>query len=117
MGCVGKDVFSDMLVEETLKDNVDPIFEVNEGVQTGKCAVLLNNKDRCLVPVFGAAQHLSDAFVTSKLDLFSNATILFSEVYFFYAKPDIMHHVYEHCNAKGVKTCLTLSAQNAVSKW
>jgi len=99
-----------MLIDDTLRDNVDPVFEVNTNFPTGKCAVLLSQKDRCLVPVFGAAQHLSDEFVQSKFELFGGATLFFSEVYYFYAKPDLVHKVYEHCSSKGVKTCLTLSA-------
>lgn len=47
-----------MLIEATLKDSVEPIFEQID-VGTGKCAVLLHNKDRCLVPCFGAASSLS----------------------------------------------------------
>jgi adenosine kinase len=103
-----------MLIEETSKDLVDPVFEINPQQPTGKCAVLLSQKDRCLVPLIGAAGWLSDEYVVGKADLFKNATLLFSEVYFFFAKAELLHKTYESCSQNGVKTCLTLSSQNAV---
>lgn len=94
IGCVGDDVYSKMLIEETLKDGVDPVFEVNPNEPTGKCAVLLSEKDRCLVPLIGAAGHFSETFAQGKMNLFVGATILFSEVYFLFAKADIMLKLY-----------------------
>lgn len=111
---MGDDVYSKMLIEETLKDGVDPVFEINTTEQTGKCAVLLSQKDRCLVPVIGAAGQFSEAFAQGKMDLFVGATILFSEVYFLFAKADIMLKLYQLACDNGVKVCLTLSSQNAV---
>ncbi|CAD8207274.1 unnamed protein product [Paramecium octaurelia] len=115
IGCVGKkDKFANMLIEVTNQDGVTTLFD-EQDQPTGKCGVLLCNKDRCLVPLIGAAAHLSEAYVDQHIEDIKTATVLFSEVYFLYPRAELTKKVYQIASENGVNTCLTLSSVNAVS--
>ncbi|CAD8104939.1 unnamed protein product [Paramecium primaurelia] len=115
IGCVGKqDKFAKMLIETTNKDGVTALFD-EQSYPTGKCAVLLCNKDRCLVPQIGASAHLSKEFVEQHIEEIKTAAVLFCEVYFLYPRAELTKNVFKVAQESNVHTCLSLSSVNAVN--
>ncbi|CAD8122800.1 unnamed protein product [Paramecium sonneborni] len=115
IGCVGmRDKFAKMLIESTNQDGITALFDEQQ-YPTGKCAVLLCNKDRCLIPLIGASAHLSKEFVDKHIEEVKTAAILFCEVYFLYPRAELTKYVFKVAQESNVNTCLSLSSVNAVS--
>jgi len=55
VGCVGKDIFGQILCEEATSDGVTVKYLEDETTPTGTCAVLITDKDRSLIANLGAA--------------------------------------------------------------
>lgn len=98
IGSVGSDLYSHLLTDSCLKDNVNPVFEMLPGQATGKCAVLLNNKDRCCITSLGASGKLTEKFVDEHMDRIKSANLFLGEVYFLYANPELNKKVFKICS-------------------
>ena len=46
MGCTGKDHFADIMKEKAKEVGLNTVYQVNETVPTGKCAVLITGSER-----------------------------------------------------------------------
>lgn len=55
MGCVGKDKNAEIMREKASEVGLKTLYQINEQVSTGTCAVLITGKDRSLVAHLSAA--------------------------------------------------------------
>lgn len=55
MGCIGKDHNADIMKQKASEVGLNALYQINESVQTGTCAVLITGNDRSLVAHLGAA--------------------------------------------------------------
>jgi adenosine kinase len=82
MGCVGKDKFASVLQTAMIQDNVLPILEIKDDMQTGTSGVLISPDDgeRTLVTYLGASKKLSLKFIQSEKqwEMLTNCRWIFS---------------------------------------
>lgn len=57
VGCIGRDPSGDTLRRAVVDAGVQPLFLTTDAAPTGKCAVLVTDKERTLVTNLGAAEH------------------------------------------------------------
>ncbi|CAD8120322.1 unnamed protein product [Paramecium sonneborni] len=98
-----------LMNKSNLQVNVECYYVIKIGIYEIKHTI------RCLVPLIGAAAHLSDEYVNQHIQDIKTATVLFSEVYFLYPRAELTKKIYKIASESGVNTCLTLSSVNAVS--
>jgi adenosine kinase len=90
MGCTGKDHFADIMKEKAKEVGLNTVYQVNETVPTGKCAVLITGSERSLVAHLGAA----NCFTQDHLDnenhwgFIQKAKILYVSGFFFTVSPE-----------------------------
>lgn len=71
-GSVGKDKYADLLVEANKRAGLATRYQVQENIETGKCAALITGLHRSLVTDLAAANH----FTESHLELPENKEII-----------------------------------------
>jgi len=112
-GCVGDDKFAATLKQEAEKDGVKVQYLVDASQPTGRCAVLLNQKDRCLVTELGAANHFKLEHLTENSEMKATvdaAQIVYSAGFFLTVSPPSLMHLAEHCNQNNKLLCGNISA-------
>lgn len=60
MGCIGKDHNADIMKQKAKEVGLNVVYQINDTVQTGTCAVLITGNDRSLVAHLGAANHFTE---------------------------------------------------------
>lgn len=56
-GSVGKDKYADLLVEANERAGLTTKYQVQDGIETGKCVALITGNNRSMVTDLGAANH------------------------------------------------------------
>lgn len=90
MGCVGKDKNAEIMREKAAGVGLNTIYQINDQISTGTCAVLITGKDRSLVAHLAAA----DKFTVDHLDneknwsLVSKAQVFYVTGFFFTVCPE-----------------------------
>lgn len=50
MGCVGKDKYAAIMAEKARSVGLNVVYQVNDSLPTGRCAVLVTGKNRYFEP-------------------------------------------------------------------
>jgi len=112
IGCVGKDKNGSQLEECMKKDNVQALYKVEEKVPTGTCAVLIDNKERCLIANLEAAEKYSIEHLKSEqaAALLNGAQVVYIAGYFITHSLDSMLHVGKTCLEQKKTFMMNISA-------
>lgn len=78
-GSVGKDVYADKLIEANKQYGLTTRYQVQNDIETGKCAALINGHHRSLVTDLAAANH----FKVDHLEIPANWEIVEAAKYFY----------------------------------
>jgi adenosine kinase len=90
LGSVGKDKYGKKYEELLKSENIQPIFEKIEGINTGICCVYVFNKDRGHVTDLGASTLITNKFFKENLDTLKNVDLIYSELFILKHKRDMV---------------------------
>jgi len=112
LGCIGKDDAGAILKKVAEEAGVKTNFLVDEAQPTGKCAVLLGQKERSLVTALGAANHYKLAhFQSAEIQaLVNRAKYFYSTGFFITVSPDTLLELGKHAAANNKPFSYNLSA-------
>lgn len=110
IGCIGKDNYGEIILENLKKVDVETILEISETELSSRCAVGIVNKERCLVPQIRASNKLSLDFVKNNLTKILEAEILYIEGYFVIDCWDIVKFLANEFKKSGKRVAFCLSA-------
>lgn len=112
MGATGKDHNADIMSEKAKEVGLKTIYQVNEKVPTGTCAVLITGKDRSLVAHLGAA----NTFTNDHLDndhhwsFVEKAKLFYVTGFFFTVCPEAIQRLAKFAHENDRTFCINLSA-------
>lgn len=91
LGSVGQDFYGDLYASLLEKEDVIPIFEQCEKVNTGVCCVFCHNRDRGHLTDLGASTLISKEFVQRVWDSFSQVELIYTELYILKHRREIVY--------------------------
>jgi adenosine kinase len=112
MGAIGKDHNAEIMKEKAQEVGLNTIYQVNETLPTGTCAVLITHKDRSLVAHLAAA----DKFTADHLDndhhwsFVQKAKIFYVTGFFFTVCPEAIQRLAKFATENERTFCINLSA-------
>eukprot|EP01111_Echinosteliopsis_oligospora_P016454 TRINITY_DN684_c0_g1_i1.p1 TRINITY_DN684_c0_g1~~TRINITY_DN684_c0_g1_i1.p1 ORF type:complete len:338 (+),score=134.20 TRINITY_DN684_c0_g1_i1:94-1107(+) len=111
VGCVGNDDNGKTLKKVTEEAGVKTLYQVEEGVPTGTCAVLVTNKERSLVTNLGAANCYKKAhFEANITPVMEAAKYFYATGYFLTVSPETYEAVGKHAVATNKVVLFNLAA-------
>eukprot|EP00026_Physarum_polycephalum_P011787 Phypoly_transcript_12031.p1 GENE.Phypoly_transcript_12031~~Phypoly_transcript_12031.p1 ORF type:complete len:352 (-),score=67.34 Phypoly_transcript_12031:114-1124(-) len=112
IGCIGKDETGGILKKAAQDAGVQTHFLEDEKVPTGRCAVLLGEKERSLVTSLGAANHYKlEHFQSPAIQaVVERAKYFYSTGYFITVSPDSLIELGKHAAAHNKPFLYNLSA-------
>ena len=90
LGCVGNDKYKNIILTNLKENNINPILQIEEHVQTSLCGCGILNKERYLIPQISASKLLSKDFISKNLKEILSHDALLLETF-------IMQDCYEIC--------------------
>ena len=107
-GAVGKDKIGTQLKESATKDGVNANFMECPETPTGKCAVLVNGKERSLVAHISAAEKFlpSHLATESAQAMIEKAQFFYIASFFLTVSVDSLRVVADHAVANGKTFCI-----------
>lgn len=111
-GAVGKDETAAKLKDVAERAGVTTHYYVAETAPTGRCAVLVKDKERSLIALLGAANH----FKLSHLDsehmqaVLAKAKIFYATGFFLTVEPEALVRIGKHANEQGKTFLMNISA-------
>ncbi|KAF2899014.1 hypothetical protein ILUMI_07161 [Ignelater luminosus] len=111
-GAIGKDNYSEILKRQLNNESVNYIFEEIPGEETGKCAVLLNGRNRSLCTDLGASKYFDFKHLKNKKvwNVVENAKFYYVPGFFFGVSFECIMEVAEHSFLQGKIFTFNLSA-------
>ena len=111
-GCIGNDAFGSELTKAATADGVKVLYQVNDSVPTGTCAVLVKDHERSLIANLSAANKFSpDHLETPELkEAIEKAKIFYSSGFFLTVSPPSFQHVAAHANKADKIVAVNLAA-------
>lgn len=111
-GCVGNDEYARKLEEEARADGVNVVYQINESLPTGTCAVALTGHHRSLCANLAAANSFTvDHIMKPKnREILNNAKYFYITGFFLTASAVTVQAVAKHAYANNSKFLLNLSA-------
>ena len=90
LGCVGNDKYKNIILTKLKENNINPILQIEENVETSICGCGILNKERYLIPHISASKCLSKDFIAKNLNEILSHDALLLETF-------IMQDCYEIC--------------------
>ena len=81
LGSVGNDKYGKKYEDLLKSENIQPIFEQIEDLNTGICCVYVYNKDRGHITDLGASIHISNNYYKEKIDIVKNVDFIYTELF------------------------------------
>jgi len=110
LGCVGDDKYGEKILDALKENNIIPLIQKAEGVQTSRCGVGIYKKDRCLVPQILASNKLTKQFVQEHMNEILKHDALIIEAYFLQECYDICVNLVEQFKNENKILMFTLGA-------
>ena len=112
IGCVGADDNAAILKSAAEADGVATHYLTSSEHPTGRCAVLVHNKERSLVTDLAAANHYQLSHLqTPAIDaVVQRARYVYSAGFFLTVSPPSLMHLAQHCQRTGKKLLGNISA-------
>jgi len=99
IGSIGDDDNGKKILQAATQDGVQTHYYISKGVRTGSCAVLVLDKERCLVADLGAANDYKHSHFESEeiQQLLPKIEIVYSAGFFLTVSPGTMVELGKHC--------------------
>ena len=112
VGSVGADETAEKMRKCCEEAKVRPVYQTIAAVETGKCAVLISNKERSLVAWLGAAEQFDCEFLVSrKSELTQTHGIFYNEGFFVTVSPQAIDCLAEMAAISGGIYATNISAE------
>jgi adenosine kinase len=96
LGSVGQDFYGDLYASLLAKEEISPLFEYCEKINTGICAVFCHNRDRGHITDLGASTLISKEFVQRVWNELSNVELIYTELFILRDRKEIVFMLAEH---------------------
>ena len=117
MGSIGNDQYGEKLKEKIKKDGILDCLYTHNNLQTGVCAVLLNDDNRCLIPNLGAACVYPDSLINAQWSMIENAERYYTTAYFLETSYKAVKRASEYAHSKGKPVYFNLGAKKWITKY
>ena len=91
LGSVGQDFYGDLYASLLEKEDVVPIFEQCEKVNTGVCCVFCHNRDRGHLTDLGASTLISKEFVQRVWESLSQVELVYTELFILKHRREVVY--------------------------
>ena len=91
IGAVGNDKYGDLYSDLLKKENIVPLFEKIEEVNTGICAVYCHNRDRGHITDLGASILISNKMLNETNNILQGAELIFTELFILKHKKEFVY--------------------------
>ena len=81
VGSIGKDEWGSTYENQCDEEGIATFFEEIEGMNTGVCLVVCNQRDRAHITDLGASTKISEEFINRNINKFQDAILIFTELY------------------------------------
>lgn len=95
LGSVGEDFYGDLYSDLLIKEDIYPIFERFEKINTGVCCVFCHNRDRGHITDLGASVNISEDFVKRNWEELKNVELIYTELFILKHKKDVVYMLAE----------------------
>lgn len=96
LGSVGDDFYGDLYGNLLSKENIVPIFEKFEKINTGVCCVFCHNRDRGHITDLGASTLISQDFVQRVWEDLSQVELIYTELFILKHRKEVVYLLAEH---------------------
>jgi sugar/nucleoside kinase (ribokinase family) len=97
LGSVGDDFYGDLYAKLLQKENIVPLFEKFDEVNTGLCCVFCHNRDRGHITDLGASTLISLEFVQRIWDQLKNVQLIYTELFILKHRKNVVYLLAENC--------------------
>lgn len=109
-GSVGDDKFGEKLAAENEAAGVTSLYQVQQGMGSGKCAALISGHDRSLVTDLGAANFFTTEHLEKNWSVVESAQIFYVGGFHLTVSPEAIIKLGKHAKETGKQFVLNLSA-------
>ena len=112
IGCVGNDQFGNILANQAKKDGVNAMYYIDENTPTGTCAVIVHEKERCLVANLAAANNYDHKHLeTDDVQIaIKQAQLFYIGGFFLTVSPQAIEYIGKHAYDHSKIFAMNLSA-------
>ena len=110
LGATGKDNYRDKIINAFNQSGVNFLLEEIPNMQTSRCGVGINQKERCLLPQIRASNCITDDYINEHENEILSHDALLIEGYFLQEKYDLCHSLCDKFKNARKTVILTLSA-------
>lgn len=110
LGCTGDDLYRQKIIDALVEIGVTPLLQINKEQNTSRCAVGINQKERCLVPQIKASNLLTQDFVNENMKEILSHEALIIEGYFLIERFEICKDLVKRFKESNKPVIFTLSA-------
>jgi sugar/nucleoside kinase (ribokinase family) len=103
LGSVGNDKYGELYENLLSKENIVPIFEKVEKINTGICCVFCHNRDRGHITDLGASTTISDEYVQRIWEELSKVKLIYTELFILKHRRNIVYILAERGSNDNVK--------------
>jgi adenosine kinase len=117
MGSIGNDQYGKKLKEKIKKDGILDYLYTHNNLQTGVCAVLLTDDNRCLIPNLGAACVYPDSLINAQWSMVERAERYYTTAYFLETSYKAVKRASEYVFSKGRPVYFNLGAKKWITRY
>ena len=110
LGATGRDNYRDKIINAFLQSGVNFLLEAIPNMETSRCGVGINQKERCLLPQIRASNCITDEFINEHENEILSHDALLIEGYFLQEKYELCHSLCDKFKNSRKTVILTLSA-------
>ena len=96
LGSVGDDFYGELYANLLSKEDIYPLFEKFDTVNTGVCCVFCHNRDRGHITDLGASVLVSKEFVQRNWEELSDVELIYTELFILKHRKNIVYLLAEH---------------------
>ena len=108
IGSVGNDIYRSRIINASKDANINYLYEQQDNLNTSKCALGNNNRDKYILSDISASENLSDFYVQQNWDKIIIHDALIIEGYFLKEKYDLCRNICDAFSNAGKYIILTL---------
>jgi adenosine kinase len=110
VGCIGNDE-SGRILRKCLEDvKMPPCFAVCEETATGRCAVMVKEKERTLCANIGASQKYPTSHLEAHLDMFKKTPLIYTTGFFITSNDEALKKVCEFASSNNTPLAFNIAA-------
>jgi adenosine kinase len=96
LGSVGNDFYGDLYASLLNKEDIVPVFEKYDEINTGVCCVFCHNRDRGHITDLGASTLISKEYMERVWEKLSDVSLIYTELFILKHRKDLVFTLAEH---------------------